>query len=314
MTLNDKIKGAVYGMALGDALGLGTEFMTKDEILYHYPGGLKNFDYFVRDVHRANYKPGEWTNDTEITLLILESIVDSDGIRIPDISHRLKKWFDSDPNDPTLPFRMVIPEPDWEDNPIVVCHSVWRDREITDASNEALNRALPAAVASPDYNSLYSNTSRLVNMTHDPAGCVATTNIISAILRSLIYDKEEIPYESLIEIGRNIDERIIRYLKIARDGNLDMLDLDDEDTFWSTNKTMAAALWVYWHIDSPEEALLKIVNEGGDADTNASLAMMLFGLKQGYDKLPDIKHDIINKERLDRVADKLTLFIENQRK
>ena len=36
----DKIKGTIYGQAIGDALGLATEGMAEEEISQKYPKGI----------------------------------------------------------------------------------------------------------------------------------------------------------------------------------------------------------------------------------------------------------------------------------
>ena len=42
--IKDKMLGCLYGQAIGDALGLGSEFMSKDEVIKNYPDGLKTYN------------------------------------------------------------------------------------------------------------------------------------------------------------------------------------------------------------------------------------------------------------------------------
>ena len=39
----DRIRGCIYGQAIGDALGLGTEFMARSEVKKNYPSELKEY-------------------------------------------------------------------------------------------------------------------------------------------------------------------------------------------------------------------------------------------------------------------------------
>lgn len=36
-----KMFGCLYGQAIGDALGLGSEFLSKDDVEKYYPNGLR---------------------------------------------------------------------------------------------------------------------------------------------------------------------------------------------------------------------------------------------------------------------------------
>ena len=80
----------------------------------------------------------------------------------------------------------------------------------------------------------------------------------------------------------------------------------DDYAMGYTLKTLAAALWPLYHCHSFEEGLLKVVNAGGDADTNAAVACSLLGAKYGYSIIPRKYIDgLVRKEYLDNVAKQL---------
>lgn len=49
--IKDRMLGCLYGQAIGDALGLGSEFMSQDEVIQNYPNGLKTYDQIIQDAH-----------------------------------------------------------------------------------------------------------------------------------------------------------------------------------------------------------------------------------------------------------------------
>ena len=92
----------------------------------------------------------------------------------------------------------------------------------------------------------------------------------------------ELPFEDILEIADRYDTRIRKYLLLAKNGELADLNLDEKTTMGYTLKPLACAVWCLYHVNSFKEGLLKIVNAGGDADTNAAVACAVLGVWQEF--------------------------------
>lgn len=312
MELNDKIRGALFGYALGDALGVGTEFMSKSEAACYYPGGLRHFEDIIRDAHRSQWAPGEWTCDTEVIVRMAESVLRQGGFDVTDFAATLRDWCDEDPYDLCMPIRRCVGTPGWVNHPIAVTHHVWMEVGTFEASNEALGRALVTGMLSPR-DTLDEDTRKAILLTHDDSRCVSSATIMAHVVHELLHHDREPEFDQLCDICKDIDHRTLPYLEAARDKKLADLEIDDEDTMNYTRKSMGAALWALWHLDNAADFIHLLVDEGGDADTNASLAGALAGIKYGYDALPAEKEKLLRRDYLHELADRIGEKIKEMR-
>ena len=91
-TLIDKLKGTIYGQAIGDALGLGTEGMTDEDMAWKYPNGITHYSDIFQDRHRKRWKIGDWTDDTDMMLCIANAVVKDKGVNLTSIAQNFKDW------------------------------------------------------------------------------------------------------------------------------------------------------------------------------------------------------------------------------
>ena len=89
-TIKERFLGTIFGQAVGDALGLSTEFMSKQEVGRFYPNGIEDYSQIVQDDHRRRWQRGDWTDDTDMMLCILDSFVACQKVDILDIARRFK--------------------------------------------------------------------------------------------------------------------------------------------------------------------------------------------------------------------------------
>jgi len=107
-------------------------------------------------------------------------------------------------------------------------------------------------------------------------------------------------------LGPVIDKVLSPPIELARKDNLNALELQNSNSMGYTLKTLAVALWAYWHASSFEEGLLSVVNAGGDADTNAAVACAILGAKYGFQEIPkEYVRDLAHKKRLENATESL---------
>lgn len=81
--LADRVRGLVFGCALGDSAGLATEFLNSGEVSRFYG---RDFAFCPKpakiypDIHRLNWQAGDWTDDTDQMVLIMQSLLACVGI------------------------------------------------------------------------------------------------------------------------------------------------------------------------------------------------------------------------------------------
>ncbi len=297
----DRVRGVIFGQAVGDALGLGTEFLTKRKVTSYYPLGLTNFDQFVIDAHREKWQPGEWTDDTDQMLCILDSVLENDSLDILDIANRFHSWAFSGGRGLGQTVRAVLTHPHFLKDPHEAAKSVWHESNGYAAANGAVMRT--SALGVYKYNSpeqLISNTETVCKITHFDPRCVASCIAVTQAIGKMIQGEERI--ESLLRevfsVASPYDERVLECLDLASMEDISCLQLDSGGIGY-TLKATAAAFWSLKHCDSFDNGIVAVINEGGDADTNGAVAGALLGARFGYSGIPErLTKNLIGHERL----------------
>lgn len=86
----DRLKGGLYGLLIGDALGVPYEFHPASaipalELIDMTPPAL-----FPRS--HAGVKPGTWSDDGALTLCLLDSLIEKDGLDLTNLATKFLAW------------------------------------------------------------------------------------------------------------------------------------------------------------------------------------------------------------------------------
>ena len=304
----DRLKGTIYGQAIGDALGLGTEFMTYEDMAWKYPNGISHYSDIFQDRHRKRWKIGDWTDDTDMMICIANAVIKDKGVNYTSIARNFKEWADGKPTGIGETTYKVLSFGDYVDKPFDASKLLWDMSHHQSAANGGVMRTSVVGLFPKAVEECAVNICRL---THYDPRCVGSCVIISLLIHSLVYDDEKLSYHQIVDIGQRYDSRIREYIDLSLNKDIRALELQNEASIGYTLKTLAAGLWAYWNAQSFKEGLLAVVRAGGDADTNAAVACAILGAKFGYSSIPqEYVNGLIYKEQLDTVVSKMIELVK----
>ncbi len=305
----DRFKGVLFGQAVGDALGLGTEFMSRTQVRDKYPDGLRAYEQIIRDAHRKRWKRGDWTDDTEQMTLIVDSLLERKEVDVCDIGRRFAHWEGQGGLGIGDTVYAVLHHPRFHSDPHFAAKEVWESTDRWQAANGAVMRTASLGLwEGHDELKVIANAENVCKITHFDPRCVASCVAVCVAIQRLVHGERDV--ESIIEYVGNLagryDPRVTPFFELARSENIEALALDDEASMGYSLKTLSAGIWALRFAASFEEGVSALIHQGGDADTNASVAGALLGARFGYDAIPRPWIEGLTwKKFMNRIADEL---------
>ncbi|MHB8707980.1 MAG: ADP-ribosyl-[dinitrogen reductase] hydrolase, partial [Desulfuromonadales bacterium] len=257
-----RARGAFLGVAVGDALGATTEFMTPAEIREQF------------GVHRKvvgggwlHLKPGRVTDDTEMSLCIARAILKSGEWDLLAIADRFLGWMRGKPVDIGSTVRRGIRD-------YLLKGQLETPPNAWDAGNGAVMRMVPVALFTVgDDNVFRELVIAQAHLTHNhplsDAACITVGRMVQA---------------ALLGADRFALHAIAREL-VAQHPTFRFNDYSGRASGYVV-ETMQTVLHFLFATGSFEECLIGVVNQGGDADTTGAIAGMIAGALYGEAAIP----------------------------
>ena len=308
--LNDRIYGILFGQAIGDALGLAAEGMSCDRVATTYPNGVNGYADIIQDDFRKRWAPGEWTDDTNQMLCILDSLLERRTVDPNDIAARFVRWFHHDGRGIGRHTYNILRMPQYAQRPYEISEFFWKFSRCNSAPNGALMRTCITGICDyRDEAAVYENTENICRLTHFDPRCVGLCVIIAHIIRSELLG-QTVTESDLLALGARYAPEIEEFVRLGFQPDIAELCLDDPDTRGYTLRTLAAGLWAYNFGTDFRSTIQTLITAGGDVDTNCAVAGALLGVRMGYAALPeDWVHGLLRYDELAEKARQLTAIL-----
>jgi ADP-ribosylglycohydrolase len=295
-TNSSKILDAFFGFAVGDALGVPVEFMSRENLKMNPVLEMKEFG--------THYQPmGTWSDDSSLAFCLAESLCK--GYNLNDIAQNFVNWYDK---------ALWTPHGRVFDIGIATSHAIRRLKnnasplhsggfDESDNGNGSLMRILPLIfyLKDLDISQRFQTVKEVSGITHAHIRSVIACFIYTEYALLLLQGKDKT--QSFKELQKNIidflKENNIHSNEIKKFHRLLEIPIDNhslipiyqypENQIHSSGyvlHTLEASFWCFLTTNNYVEAVLKAVNLGEDTDTTACVTGGLAGLYYGSQQIP----------------------------
>ena len=295
MDQRDRFRGCLLGLAVGDAVGTTVEFKPRGS----FP--------LVTDMTGGGpfrLRAGEWTDDTSMALCLATSLVERGGFDAADQMERYCRWADEgylSSNGRCFDIGMTISSAleafRETGNPYAGSTDPYS------AGNGCIMRLAPVPMAyHADIEAAAHYAAQSARTTHGAAECLDASRLFARILTRALAGaaKEEV---ALADAGPFAGSP--KVAAIARGDYLQKAEGEIRGTGYVV-ACLEAAMWCFMTTGSFEEAVLRAVNLGEDADTTAVVAGQVAGAFYGEPGIPAGWLDtLVMRQEIGELAERL---------
>lgn len=266
----NRLRSAVYGIAIGDALGLPVQFQSRDS----YPE--------VTEMIKGElpWPAGTWSDDTSLTLARVDSLLTCEGVDVPDMRARFMDWMDNG---------AYTQDGEAFDQGFTTVHALTHGRGCTNEQsngNGSLMRILPLAFVK---NLSDEQIAQVSGITHaHPLSVEACTVYVHAA--QLILDGFSLT--AALETA-SLSSEIFSYL-----ADIGSKKRNEIRSTGYVKDSLEASFWCLLTTDNFRDALIRAVNLGDDTDTIGAITGGMAGLVYGMESVPDSWMNALRKKEI----------------
>jgi ADP-ribosyl-[dinitrogen reductase] hydrolase len=298
MKARNYLKDILYGVCIGDALGVpvefeSREFLKKNPVLKMGSGG----------VHEQGI--GVWSDDSSLTFCLAESIIE--GYDSHNLATKFIKW--KNEGYWTATGEVFDIGNTTRQSIINLSNGVYPTMagglDEIDNGNGSLMRILPLVILLKDLpiEKRFDLVNEVSSITHSHIRSVISCFYYLEFALQLmegkdkfdIYDNLKISISDFLHATEIYSKEFIHFDRLLN-GNIHELNEDAIQSSGYVIHTLEASIWCLLTSETYEGAVLKAVNLGEDTDTTGAVTGGLGGLLYGFESIPKIWVASIHKQ------------------